>query len=109
MWLDSSPTERARLQKQYLLGDSKAVSDPHNHFESVLRVELLEQIPDFMAQACTRQAIFDSRASSCFAWKFGDDLSPSTRPPQAAAGEYEAEQWTAQEWEEYEAEVIKWG
>eukprot|EP00971_Amphidinium_carterae_P070996 1403781-Amphidinium_carterae.1 len=60
MWLDSSPTERARLEKQYLLGDSKAVSDPHNHFESVLRVELLEQIPDFMAQACTRQAIFDS-------------------------------------------------
>eukprot|EP00971_Amphidinium_carterae_P146875 2910831-Amphidinium_carterae.1 len=31
-WLDSSPTERAQLEKQYLLGDTKAVSDPHNHF-----------------------------------------------------------------------------
>eukprot|EP00971_Amphidinium_carterae_P093355 1847319-Amphidinium_carterae.1 len=51
LWLDSSPTERARMEKQYLLGETKAVSDPHNHFESVLRVELLEQIPDFMSQA----------------------------------------------------------
>eukprot|EP00971_Amphidinium_carterae_P109193 2162156-Amphidinium_carterae.1 len=47
MWLDSSPTERARLEKQYILGDSKAVTDPRNHFEPILRVELLEQIPDF--------------------------------------------------------------
>eukprot|EP00971_Amphidinium_carterae_P048787 961535-Amphidinium_carterae.2 len=48
MFLDSSPTERARLEKQYILGDSNAVTDPHNHFESILRVELLEQIPEFM-------------------------------------------------------------
>eukprot|EP00971_Amphidinium_carterae_P053896 1061292-Amphidinium_carterae.1 len=33
-------------------------------------------------------------------------INPSaTRTPQAASGEYEAEQWTTQEWEEYEAEV----
>eukprot|EP00971_Amphidinium_carterae_P130517 2585539-Amphidinium_carterae.1 len=49
LWLDLSPTKRAQLEKQYLLGDTKAVSNPHNHFESVLRVELLEQIPDFMS------------------------------------------------------------
>eukprot|EP00971_Amphidinium_carterae_P045982 904836-Amphidinium_carterae.1 len=30
---------------------------------------------------------------------------PSTTKPQAAAGDYEADQWTAQEWEEYEAEA----
>eukprot|EP00971_Amphidinium_carterae_P173307 3435795-Amphidinium_carterae.2 len=47
------------LEKQYILGDSKAVNDPHNHFESILRVELLEQIPDFMSQMCTH----DSRQS----------------------------------------------
>eukprot|EP00971_Amphidinium_carterae_P058722 1161253-Amphidinium_carterae.1 len=33
-------------------------------------------------------------------------INPSaTRTPQAASGEYEADQWTAQKWEEYEAEV----
>eukprot|EP00971_Amphidinium_carterae_P044768 880683-Amphidinium_carterae.1 len=32
-------------------------------------------------------------------------IKPSaTRTPQAASGEYEADQWTTQEWEEYEAE-----
>eukprot|EP00971_Amphidinium_carterae_P100384 1985342-Amphidinium_carterae.1 len=29
----------------------------------------------------------------------------STTRPHAAAGDYEADQWTAQEWEEYEAEA----
>eukprot|EP00971_Amphidinium_carterae_P285534 5669247-Amphidinium_carterae.1 len=36
LWLDSSPTEKAQMEKQYLLGDTKAVSDPHNHFASVV-------------------------------------------------------------------------
>eukprot|EP00971_Amphidinium_carterae_P333191 6467775-Amphidinium_carterae.1 len=58
-WIRPRQREQ-KYEQHYLLGDAKAVSDPHNHFESVLRVELLEQIPDFMSQACTRQAIFDS-------------------------------------------------
>eukprot|EP00971_Amphidinium_carterae_P185050 3674608-Amphidinium_carterae.1 len=48
LWLDLSPTERPRME-QYLLEETKAVSDPHNHFELVLRFELLKQIPDFMS------------------------------------------------------------
>eukprot|EP00971_Amphidinium_carterae_P231137 4586969-Amphidinium_carterae.1 len=49
LWLDLLPTERARMEKQYLLEKTKAVSDPHNHFESVLRVELLKQISNFIS------------------------------------------------------------
>eukprot|EP00971_Amphidinium_carterae_P273529 5428534-Amphidinium_carterae.1 len=50
MWLDSSPTERARLEKQYLLRDSKAVSDQYR----CLRRDRTEEVALLFA-TCAKQ------------------------------------------------------
>eukprot|EP00971_Amphidinium_carterae_P023945 472394-Amphidinium_carterae.2 len=61
-WLSVAPEERAALEKQYMLGETIKVPDADDQLESLLRVELLEVIPDFMSQFATRHAIFDSIA-----------------------------------------------
>eukprot|EP00971_Amphidinium_carterae_P065684 1301835-Amphidinium_carterae.2 len=59
-WLSVNPEQRAALEKQYMLGETIRVPDASDQLESLLGLELLEVIPEFMSQFAMRHAIFDS-------------------------------------------------
>eukprot|EP00971_Amphidinium_carterae_P311078 6181989-Amphidinium_carterae.2 len=61
-WLSVTPEVRAALEKQYMLGETIKVPDADDQLESLLRVELLEVIPEFMSKFAKRHAIFGSVA-----------------------------------------------
>ena len=44
-WLQSTPSQRASLEPAYILGDRKHIPEAQKAVESVLRTELLDEIP----------------------------------------------------------------
>ena len=50
-WLQSSPDQRAVLEPTYILDDRKLIPESVNTEESVLRTELLDALPKFVADA----------------------------------------------------------